>query len=608
MSLLICKRGYKDYGTVGQMRNYVHKLEKLSEIDLVKLLSLRRHEKDYIIRNEDSYIRKHQRVGNDIKKEVQETSRSSLKDSIINFLDNYLKYFGQVVVLDKQIGIKNQSGIKQKIDQQQVVLKSLFDEMLTKTSLRKQEIYARMTCANIIILVLLVSLSVVVSIVSSRLLTTPLLQLSDYINAFVNSNFSKKTGVPAIRKSKDEVGRLTLNFNILRNQLISYIDFLENEKEKAVKANKSKSMFFAGMSHEIRTPMHGLIGMTELLRRTHLANEQRELLDTIDCSANNLLTIINDILDFSKMEAVGLKLVNNEFNLVSEVEEIWKLLKPKAIDKHLTFDVEIASNVPCNLIGDPIRLKQILINFINNGLKFTETGGITVKIMALSEEKDSVQLKFEIIDTGIGISEQEITRLFKPYTQVGEANRQREGTGLGLVICKDLIELMNGNTGVKSKKGEGSAFWFTATFKKTPYRQELSFEKSQTVKFQILLAEDNQVNQKIAEILLNRLGHSVEIVADGKKALEKFGEKHYEIILLDINMPLLGGCDAAKEMRRLEQQKQFRSSIIALSSSTFDDNISGFEDAGFDFLVNKPLTEKKMKDIIRKAILPTSQN
>jgi len=405
--------------------------------------------------------------------------------------------------------------------------------------------------------------------------------------------------------SKEELlARVNLHLTLRKTQ-----NELIHSKEMAEAAAKAKAIFLANISHEIRTPMNGIIGMIDILKNTSLTEEQLEYLDIIGISGENLLMIINDVLDFSKIEAGQITFEHIRFNLVDEVNEVIKILRYKAVQKKLDFSFEFESDVPELVVGDPLRLKQVLINLCNNAIKFTNEGYVHICVKLIDIIDSTIRLIFEVKDTGIGISPENQKKLFKSFSQAdASTTRKFGGTGLGLAISKNLVQLMNGDIGIISEEGKGAVFHFNCEFgissqglsQKDTDKLEESIQIDK--KMRILLAEDNIINQKVAILNLQKLGHSVSVVENGCLAVEKFIEEQPDLIFMDIQMPEMDGVEATAKIREWEScnNVQFRVPIVAMTANTLKTDKELFISSGMDDYLSKPFVAEELIRVMNR--------
>lgn len=431
------------------------------------------------------------------------------------------------------------------------------------------------------------------------------------IHEVLSSLYDKMGNIPqafhhlkTFEQFKEEIFKQKI-INELRNlQVRQQIELAKKEKEVAERTAQLKHQFMANMSHEIRTPMNAIVGMTRLLLSKEPKTEQLRYLHAIQQSADNLLVIINDILDLSKIEAGKIVIEQTDFALREVIQSVGDMLMLKAEDKGIDLRISVAPEIPGKIVGDPTRLNQVLINLAGNAVKFTERGYIEVKATIRKQEDKKLWIQFDVIDTGIGIAPEHVDSIFDSFTQAGaDVTRKFGGTGLGLTISKQLVNLMGGEIWVRSELQKGTTFTTVIPFEESEIQDDVAKENildtsamQRLNKLKVLLVEDNEFNRMVAEDTIKESipDLRLDIAVNGQEAVNRLGEEQYDIVLMDIQMPVMDGVEATKLIRTTMPEPACNTRIIAMTANVLQEDVQLYLDAGMNAYISKPFHAEEL--------------
>lgn len=457
-----------------------------------------------------------------------------------------------------------------------------------------QEFRDRTRQFTAIALIILAATLILVYLVTrriQRLISDPIIKLAE-IEHEISEKKDYSIRIPDDRK--DEIGSTMRAFNEMLEQIEYQNTALIKAKDIAIESEKAKEAFLANMSHEIRTPLNAILGLSDLLNQTTLSEEQRQYIQGINGSGEQLMSIINDILDFSKIQSGKFTLELISFSFKTCLEDVLKALSYKSLEKNIEIHVQHGESVPDVIKGDPYRLKQILTNLVSNAIKFTESGQITISTEAQPNSKGGVDIKCFVRDTGIGISRDKLHKIFESFTQADDqTSRMYGGTGLGLAICKNLIELQGGTISVESIVGQGSTFIFTIPYRKGKAEDLETEEPKNYTPFhfkglRVLCVDDYPLNLFLLNTILEKQGINVDNAKHGQEAIEKLELQDYDLVFMDIQMPVMDGIKATEHIRRLSHPQKSKIPIIALTANAIKGEEKKYLQAGMNDYLLKP--------------------
>ncbi|MFV8373942.1 response regulator [Flavobacterium sp. LB1P62] len=598
-------RGFKDYGVEGEMRNKAHFLEKYSSLNKITLLQFRRHEKDYLLRSDNTSIKKFEDLY------TATLSDKNIDSATKQVLLEYKINFDALVQLSSKLGISQNEGLYGQINQINGFIENSFVQIIHRNEKRVDELKKILFYFQLCQTLLMALIALLLCIYISKYFTKDIQLLTLDISNYIKSNFQETTSNLNHKSSIREVDFLLKSYGILKEKLSENIIFLEKKTEQANKTAAFKTQFLANMSHEIRSPLNGVIGMLNMLKTSALNNEQTEYIEIAEHSADHLLGIVNMILDHSKMEAGKMKIEQYPIHLKKELTKLMRLFEYRINDENIKLHFIYDESISNSILGDNLRLQQVLINLIDNAIKFTSHGDVKLEVNLLNRSGDLQYLNFKITDSGIGIDPDKTEQMLLAFEQADlTTTRKYGGTGLGLTISNQLVQLMGGTKlNIIALEAGGSSFSFDIPFEintsafSIEGNNESQFNNLKDVIItKALIVEDNLINQKVLQKLLNKLNIPSDIAINGKEAVSLYNENDYDIIFMDLHMPEMDGFEATEKIHSSAKYQINAIPIIAVTASAFDEDKVKAISNGMDDFITKPVVLKNLEEIIAKQM------
>ena len=597
--------GYRDYGKIGNMRIIAHDIEDEQMVQQAEILQLRRHEKDFLLRTDSLYVNAFNQLIDSL------LDNNGIEIETYNNLASYKNFFSEVVNLKTQLG-NREKGLRKNLLQSDNDIKSKISEVEEITQIEVAKKKATIDSFLSISGILCLAIVIILVIYLSRLLTRDIKRLQKSMHNFIDSDFKiydldkDREGTSKI----SEIDFLYKAYGLLKENLLKNINGLQLTIEELERTTAYKSSFLANMSHEIRTPLNGIMGVLNLFKQTKTNREQQNLLEIADYSSSHLLGLINLILDYSKISAGQMDLEIRPINIKSDLSKLIKIFNFQASEKRidLKYNYEINSGASPLVYGDSVRINQIIINLLNNAIKFTDSGWVNLEIVQTKLNDQFDNFLFTIEDTGIGIDGGKLETIFQAFQQEDiSITRKFGGTGLGLSISNELAHLMGSELKFKAKKSQGSLFYFNLRLERssdivTDYDSSNILKRLDQInsELNVLVVDDNVMNQKVLGMMLKKMKINLDYASNGLEAIERYKKNEYHLIFMDIQMPIMDGLEATKKIRKTNKFNNNPIPIIAVSASAYTDDRKLASEAGIDDFISKPIDAKKLQDLLIK--------